>query len=151
MKIGELARRALCPVETVRYYEKTGLLHAPLRDSVNNYRHYDNSHLEKLLFIRRCRSLDMTHEEIRALLDATHHQDQTCGPVDAIIRSHLTHVQHRIDELKVLEQQLQELLDGCSADRRVEECGIFQQLSADETAGGQTYPLDTRPGRIVHG
>ncbi|HGM6563409.1 TPA: MerR family transcriptional regulator [Pseudomonas aeruginosa] len=90
MKIGELARKAGCPVETIRYYEKKGLLQAPLRDIENNYRCYNNTHLEKLLFIRRCRSLDMTHEEIRALLLAINNRGKDCGPIDARRRQKLS-------------------------------------------------------------
>ena len=62
MKIGELARKAGCPVETIRYYEKKGLLQAPLRDIENNYRCYNNTHLEKLLFIRSARDLGFSLE-----------------------------------------------------------------------------------------
>ena len=58
MKIGELARQAGCQVETVRYYEREGLLQPAIRDQTNNYRHYDSTHLERLMFIRRCRALD---------------------------------------------------------------------------------------------
>ena len=65
MKIGELATLTGCPVETIRYYEREGLLPAPSR-SAGNYRQYDTAHVERLSFIRHCRSLDMTQEEIRA-------------------------------------------------------------------------------------
>lgn len=144
MKIGELARKADCPVETIRYYEKEGLLQAPLRDIENNYRRYNNTHLEKLLFIRRCRSLDMTHEEIRALLLAMNNHGKDCGPIDPIISAHLTHVQHRIKELIALEIQLKELNNYCSSDRSVDECGIVQKLTADEENGDLplTVPTD---------
>lgn len=144
MKIGELARKADCPVETIRYYEKEGLLQAPLRDIENNYCRYNNTHLEKLLFIRRCRSLDMTHEEIRALLLAMNNHGKDCGPIDAIISAHLTHVQHRIKELIALEIQLKELNNYCSSDRSVDECGIVQKLTADEENGDLplTVPTD---------
>lgn len=149
MKIGELARKAGCPVETVRYYEKAGLLPAPLRDTVNNYRHYDQTHLDKLLFIRRCRALDMTHDEIRALLQAMHCAGKNCGPIDAIVREHLTHVRRRIAELRTLEAQLQALNAVCTADRRVEECGIIRELT---TRTAETdHPLNTpatHPGGV---
>lgn len=132
MKIGELARKAGCPIETVRYYEKEGLLQAPRRNAENNYRYYDDAHLEKLLFIRRCRALDMTHEEIRALLHAMEHHGRDCGPIDAIISDHLAHVRHRIAELQQLEQQLKALNTFCSADRNVNDCGIIQKLMSNE-------------------
>ena len=67
MRIGDLAQATLCPVETIRYYEREGLLPAPAR-SGGNYRLYGTQHVERLRFIRNCRSLDMTHDEIRTLL-----------------------------------------------------------------------------------
>ena len=67
LKIGELAKRTGCPVETIRYYEREALLAAPRR-SEGNYRLYDDAHAERLQFIRHCRSLDMTLDEIRSLL-----------------------------------------------------------------------------------
>ncbi|WP_027705813.1 Cd(II)/Pb(II)-responsive transcriptional regulator [Zymobacter palmae] len=138
MKIGELARKAGCPIETVRYYEKEGLLQAPRRNTENNYRHYDAAHLEKLLFIRRCRALDMTHEEIRALLHAMNNHGKDCGPIDAIISEHLAHVRHRIAELQQLEQQLKALSTICSADRDVDDCAIIQELTAPREDKDQT-------------
>lgn len=134
MKIGELARRAGCPVETVRYYEKEALLPEPLRDQANNYRSYDTPHLERLLFIRRCRALDMTHEEIRALLQARNRQDGDCASIDAVISEHLRHVQLRIQELQALEQQLMALNQHCNADRTVNDCGILRELELTAAA-----------------
>ncbi|WP_226813792.1 MerR family transcriptional regulator, partial [Bordetella pertussis] len=67
MKIGELARTAGTTVETVRYYEKEGLLPAPER-GLNNYRSYGEAHVERLRLIRNCRALDMTQDEIRTVL-----------------------------------------------------------------------------------
>ncbi len=67
MKIGELAKKAGCQVETVRYYEREGLLPAPARTE-GNYRLYGTQHLDRLVFIRNCRTLDMTLDEIQRLL-----------------------------------------------------------------------------------
>ena len=67
MKIGELADMAQCTVETVRYYEKEGLLPAPAR-TTGNFREYGAEHVDRLCFIRNCRALDMSHSEIRTLL-----------------------------------------------------------------------------------
>ncbi|EBG0062796.1 Cd(II)/Pb(II)-responsive transcriptional regulator [Salmonella enterica] len=145
MKIGELARKAGCPVETIRYYERERLLHTPLRDQENNYRHYNNSHLERLLFIRRCRSLDMTHDEIRSVLQKIDHNDRECTSVDDIIKNHLIHVQRRIEELKSLEKQLIAISELCPGERSVEECGIVMNLVND--AGDMISP-PTAP--VVH-
>ena len=67
LKIGELARMAGCQVVTIRYYEREGLLPEPAR-SDGNYRLYTSQHLEQLHFIRHCRSVEMTLEDIRLLL-----------------------------------------------------------------------------------
>lgn len=109
MKIGELARLAGCPVETVRYYEREQLLPAAIRDQNNNYRHYDKRHLEQLVFIRRCRSLEMTHDEIRELLAARSQPDAGCSAIDGLIQAHLEHVRTRMVELQALEAELNDL------------------------------------------
>ncbi|NIF22163.1 Cd(II)/Pb(II)-responsive transcriptional regulator [Candidatus Pantoea multigeneris] len=146
MKTGELATLAGCPVETVRYYEKSGLLHAPLRGE-NNYRHYDHTHVERLMFIRRCRALDMTQDEIRALLEAKESQEPHCGKIDAIISEHLHHVQQRIQELQALEQQLKALNQHCNADRSLSECGILRELK--EPTEGDNSPLEIPNGHLA--
>jgi len=147
MKIGELARQAGCPVETVRYYEHEGLLQAAFRDQTNNYRHYNSAHLERLMFIRRCRALDMTHEEIRALLKARSQPDADCGTVNALINEHLHHVQARIRELNMLEKQLYELRSHCNANRPTRDCGILRELEQAEESDA-VVPVIT-PGHLA--
>lgn len=130
MKIGELAQRAGCPVETVRYYEREGLLPPALRDEANNYRQYRQSHLERLTFIRRCRALDMTHAEIKSLLKARVEPDASCESINELIDSHLAHVQARVAELKALETQLTELRGQCHVARgATRDCGILRELA----------------------
>ncbi len=128
MKIGELASQAGCPVETVRYYEREGLLPAAVRDEANNYRRYEHSHLERLTFIRRCRALDMTHGEIRALLRARIEPDASCGSINELIDAHLAHVQSRVAELKALEAQLTALRGQCQTAQATRDCGILRVL-----------------------
>lgn len=128
MKIGELAKLAACPVETVRYYEREGLLPPALRQQSNNYRRYSQAHLERLVFIRRCRSLDMTHDEIRALLEARQQPDASCAGINALIDAHLHHVQARVVELQALAAQLVELRSQCQAELSTRECGILHEL-----------------------
>ena len=128
MKIGELASQAGCLVETVRYYEREGLLPAAVRDEANNYRRYEHSHLERLTFIRRCRALDMTHDEIRALLQARAEPDASCESINELIDAHLEHVQARVAELKALEAQLTALRRQCHAARATRDCGILREL-----------------------
>src|ERR1700757_4385845 len=97
LKIGELAKRTDLLVETIRYYEREGLLPDPPR-SEGNYRLYSVMHLERLQFIRHCRSLDMTLEEIRNLLRFRDAPDRNCGEVNALLDKHIEHVSSRIKE-----------------------------------------------------
>lgn len=141
MKIGELARSAQCTVETVRYYEKTGLLAEPARTE-GNFRVYGPAHLERLRLIRNCRALDMSHEEIHALLKLAGQPGEDCGAVDAVFDQHIAHVDTRISELTQLRQQLTTLRQRCSSDNGVDACGILQGLAAMDIA--------QQPGRHTH-
>ena len=130
MKIGDLAKATLCSVETVRYYERERLLPAPARSS-GNYRMYGPAHLEALRFIRHCRSLDMTHDEIRTLLAFRNAPEQNCGEVNALLDEHIGHVAHRIRELRALERELKSLRDQCQEVQAARDCGIMQSLGRD--------------------
>jgi Cd(II)/Pb(II)-responsive transcriptional regulator len=132
MKISELAQVAQCTVETVRYYEKERLLPAPERTAAN-YRSYTTSHVERLRFIRNCRALDMTHEEIRRLLNLWDRPSDDCGAVDHLLDEHITHVDVRIAELSELKQRLGELRQRCQSGQTVDACGILHGLVSMET------------------
>ena len=128
MRIGELARRADCPVETVRYYEKARLLPSAPR-SAGNYRLYGKPHVERLQFIRNCRSLDMALDEIRTLLRFCESPEKNCEEVNALLDEHIGHVAERMTELKVLERQLRELRRMCGKPSAARDCGILNQLA----------------------
>jgi len=128
MKIGELSTAASTPIETIRYYEREGLLPAPARTQ-GNFRLYEGSHLERLQFIRYCRSLDMSLEEVRVLLKVKDAPGDDCGDVNTLLDEHIGHVSQRIKELRALEKQLKELRQRCGATRGVEQCGILAGLS----------------------
>ncbi|WP_342650166.1 Cd(II)/Pb(II)-responsive transcriptional regulator [Pseudomonas sp. REB1044] len=128
MKIGELAKVTDCAVETIRYYEREALLPEPAR-SEGNYRLYTQAHVERLTFIRNCRTLDMTLDEIRSLLRLRDSPEGACGSVNALIDEHIEHVQARIDGLAALQQQLVELRRQCNV--QGEECAILQQLEVN--------------------
>ncbi len=128
MKIGELAKSAQCTAESIRYYEKEKLLPKPDRAG-NNYRLYGPSHLERLLFIRNCRALDMSQEEVRILLRALDKPASRCDEVNILLDEHISHVQVRIKELQCLKEQLTVLRRKCRSRNRVEECGILKRLS----------------------
>jgi len=132
MKIGELAQVAQCTVETVRYYEKEGLLAAPAR-TTGNFRQYGPEHIERLRFIRNCRALDMSQDEIRTLLALADEPTAGCGAVNAAFDEHIAHVDERIRELTQLKLQLSALRERCHAEQAVDSCGILQGLATMET------------------
>jgi Cd(II)/Pb(II)-responsive transcriptional regulator len=132
MKISELAQVAQCSVETVRYYEKERLLPAPERTAAN-CRSYTTAHVERLRFIRNCRALNMTHDEIRRLLDLWDRPSDDCGAVDQLLHEHITHVDVRIAELSELKQRLNELRQRCKSGQTVDTCGILQGLASMKT------------------
>ncbi|MCZ8321291.1 MAG: Cd(II)/Pb(II)-responsive transcriptional regulator, partial [Novosphingobium sp.] len=105
MRIGELAQVTGTPVETVRYYEKEGLLPQPGRSDAN-YRVYASEHVDQLQFIRHCRGLDMSLDEIRVLLRLRDAPAEDCGDANALLDEHIGHVVRRIKELRSLERQL---------------------------------------------
>ena len=139
MRIGELARAANCSTETVRYYEKAGLL-PPASRNDNNYRQYSTAHVERLRLIRNCRSLDMSHGEIRSLLNALDSAAEDCGPVNCLLDDHIRHVDARIRELSQLRRALVDLRERCAEGSDVEHCGIIEGLSAMDV-----------PQRVSHG
>ncbi|MBC7618052.1 MAG: Cd(II)/Pb(II)-responsive transcriptional regulator [Candidatus Saccharibacteria bacterium] len=132
MKIGELAQVAQCTVETVRYYEKAGLLPETARTS-GNFRVYGPGHVDRLRFIRNCRALDMSHEEIHALLGLADHPQTSCDAINTVLDQHISHVNERLEELCKLKLQLQTLRERCQNEQAVETCGILQGLAAMET------------------
>ena len=128
LKIGELAERSGCLVETIRYYEKVGLLARPAR-AENNYRTYSEEHAETLLFIRHCRALDITIDEIRVLLEFRAHPDEACRGVNQLLDKHISTVGERIRDLAALETQLLALRGRCVAEQPTKDCGILQALA----------------------
>lgn len=136
MRIGDLAESTGTAVETIRFYEREGLLPAARRAD-NNYRVYTATHVERLAFIRHCRNLDMTLEEIRTLLRLRDAPSEDCGEVNALLDEHIGHVAHRIRELKTLQKDLKALRARCAAPHAMEQCGILNEL---DTAAAQAAP-----------
>lgn len=153
MKIGELSSASSTAVETIRYYERQGLLPAPARTE-GNFRQYEPVHLERLMFIRHCRGLDMSLDEVRVLLRFRDAPDDHCGEVNALLDEHIGHVSRRIQELRALEKQLKQLRQRCGAAGRTPECGILTGLAraahetptagaANAAAGGHLRSVHT--------
>lgn len=151
MRIGELADMTQTQVETIRFYEREGLLREPPRTG-GNYRDYGQEHLERLAFIRHCRSLDMTLDEIRALLRFQDAPRENCHAVNEVLDQHIEQVAMRIRELKALQQQLKALRVQC--DGVAAECGILDGLrkvkvSARPTAVPAAASTGRRPPRSM--
>ncbi len=128
-RIGDLATRLSVGVETIRYYEREGLLPKPAR-SEGNHRLYSTSERERLEFVLHCRALDMTHEEIRNLLRLRDTPEQGCAEVNAVLDAHIGHVADRMRVLRSLQGQLKDLRARCEAPDTSKECGILQGLAA---------------------
>lgn len=129
MKISDLSRATGVDVETIRYYEKSGLLPAPAR-AANGYRHYGAAHLERLAFVRHCRALDMPLADVRSLLDVLDGRRDPDDTADALIARQLKRVRARLHSLRALERQLAQLKDRCDADHAHHACGILHELVA---------------------
>jgi Cd(II)/Pb(II)-responsive transcriptional regulator len=128
LKIGELSKRTGCQVETIRFYEQEGLLPAPAR-SESNYRLYGDAHIERLEFIRHCRSLDMALDEVRTLLRLRDAPEESCNEVNLVLDGHIEQIGQRIADLKALQTQLVALRSQCESGRAVKNCGILKELT----------------------
>ncbi len=124
--IGEMSRRTQCKIETIRYYERIGVMPEPARTE-GGHRLYTWDHLKRLQFIRRARELGFTLDEVRALLNLADMRTNTCAEVEAIARDHLDKVHRNIADLKVLEDVLQEMVSLC-AEGAVPECPVIEAL-----------------------
>lgn len=127
MKIGQLASATATNVETVRYYEKIGLLAPPARTSAN-YRVYGTAQLARLSFIRRARDLGFTLEAVRELLTLSDDQTQSCGAVDVIAQTHLTEINRKIGDLSALRTELDRVISSCRHGT-VADCKIIETLA----------------------
>ena len=128
MKIGELAEVTGTQIETIRFYEREGLLPEPGR-SGGNYRIYDETHAARLSFIRHCRALDMNLDEVRVLLSFKDAPNENCAEVNALLDEHIGHVSQRMRELRSLDKELRALRDLCAVARDAGHCGILNELS----------------------
>ena len=135
MRIGTLAERAGVEVDTIRYYEKSGLLPVPPRQS-NGYRVYSESHVERLAFIRHCRALDMPLSDIRRMLDFVAHPEAGCDDINRLIDRPLEGVRKRLDSMRALEKQLMTLRARCASNSTARECGILHELVLAAQAEG---------------
>lgn len=127
MKIGQLASATGTKVETVRYYEKIGLLPPPAR-SAANYRAYGGDHLARLSFIRRARDIGFTIEAVRELLTLSDDKDRSCEGIDALASGHFAEVERKIRDLTALRAELHRVIGSCRHGT-VADCKIIEALA----------------------
>lgn len=131
---GELARRSGCHLETVRYYEKIGLLPPPMR-SQGGHRLYGIGDQRRLRFILRGRELGFSIEELRSLLSLVDSRSYTCGEISELTAEHLQSVRRKIADLKRLERTLTTISKECKGGA-VPDCPVIDALWADDSALG---------------
>lgn len=142
MQIKDLAKATGVDAETIRFYERDGLLPAPARRD-NGYRDYGDFHLERLAFIRHCRALDMPLPDVRRLLEAVDAPSLACLDVDKLVDEQLARVRARLQSMKALEKQLLKLRSACSGDHGGQGCGILNELvSAAHGEACACHPRD---------
>jgi DNA-binding transcriptional MerR regulator len=146
LTIGDLARATGTKVETIRYYERAGLLPSPARTATGNYRAYTADQVHRLSFVRRSRDLGFTLEQIRTLLDLADRKDQSCESVDAIAREHLADVTRKLADLTALRRELKALIGQCRHGT-IAECRILEALAPDTHAPSSRTGGDPASGR----
>jgi Cu(I)-responsive transcriptional regulator len=137
--IGDLARATGTKIETVRYYERVGLLPMPAR-TAGNYRIYSEENLRRLSFVRRARDLGFSLDQVRELLRLADQRDQPCEEVDVIAREHLTEVERKISDLTALGDELRHIIGQCGHGT-VAECRIIEALSPVPSHRDNNDPL----------
>jgi MerR family mercuric resistance operon transcriptional regulator len=127
LSIGEVSRLTGVNIETIRYYERIGIMPAPPRTR-GGQRIYDEDHLKRLTFIRRSRELVFSLDEIRALLGLARGNALTCAEVREMARAHIAGIHQRMRDLKKLERVLTELAARCHG-KKVPDCPILDALN----------------------
>lgn len=132
MKIGELATRAEVGIDTVRYYERQGLLPQPLRQA-SGYRRYDQTDVARLSFVRRAKALGFTLVEIRELLALSSHPEDDMGTLKAAATAKLADVEAKLAELARIRDGLRTLVAACPGHGALEQCPILNALAENQT------------------
>lgn len=130
--IGTLSSTTGCHIETIRYYEKIGLLPEAERTR-GNQRRYDEKHLKRLLFILHARELGFSIASIRQLSALSEHPELPCGEADDIAKKQLTHVRARIHQLKLLEKELEKMTAHHDT-HKVHDCQVIEILGSPDSS-----------------
>ena len=129
MKIGQLAKAVQCHVETVRYYEKQGLL-PPAKKLSNGYGEYSNDHLQVLRLIRHAKSLGFSQSQIRQLVQLASERTEVCRDVYQVTQEQLKVVDDKLSELSKIKESLVRLSEACK-NNRDNSCPILKELAFD--------------------
>ncbi|MCF7220405.1 heavy metal-responsive transcriptional regulator [Marilutibacter chinensis] len=130
MKIGELSRRTGIGIDTVRYYERQGLLR-PASRMASGYRLFDEDDVARLQFVRRAKGLGFTLEEIRELLALSDHREDDMASLNAVASAKLVDVERRLAELERMRDGLRSLIDACPGHGAMTRCPILNALVED--------------------
>ncbi|WP_196778823.1 heavy metal-responsive transcriptional regulator [Lysobacter silvisoli] len=133
MQIGQLAKRAGVAIDTVRYYERNGILPLPERQA-SGYRAYDERDVDRLRFLRRAKALGFTLTEIRDLLELSSRRDDDMGGLKAAANEKLADVERKLAELSRVRDGLRQLVDACPGHGALQRCPILAALAQEEDA-----------------
>jgi Hg(II)-responsive transcriptional regulator len=128
LRTGDLARLAKVNVETLRFYERQGLLPVPPRRA-SGYREYPPEAVELVRFIRRAQELGFTLREIKELLTLREVPRATCGDVVVLARRKVAEIDTKINDLSAMRAALTQLLQGCSGKAPIAQCPIIESLA----------------------
>jgi MerR family mercuric resistance operon transcriptional regulator len=143
LSIGALAGRSGVKIETIRYYERIGVMPKPPR-SAAGYRRYTSEHLKRLIFIRRGRELDFRLDILRGLLRLVDGHAHTCAEGRSLALAHLDEIRAKIADLKRLERAMAEIAARCTG-KPIPDCALVEALFSAAT----DHPK-LRTGRRVH-
>ena len=129
MKIGELSKKTGLTVDSIRFYEKSGLIRPPVRTE-GGYREFNDDVVAAIEFVSHCRSLDIPIPEIKKLLNVRSGSAKSCKEANEVIDEQLTKLRARIKELKRLERTLAELQSVCNAELDPKDCKIIMSLQS---------------------
>ena len=147
MKISEAAESSGCHQETIRYYERIGLMPAPSRTS-SGYREYRQDEVDRLRFITRSRELGFSLDEIRSLLRMENDPSLSCSEIDGIAREHLADIRGKIRELNRIARELDRTIGACAGGDRG-QCSILATLRESSPANRTNASRTTRPRRTA--
>ncbi|TPI19362.1 helix-turn-helix domain-containing protein [Mesorhizobium sp. B4-1-1] len=139
LSIGVLSERSGVNIETIRYYEKIGVMPSPARRA-SGYRVYEAEHVRRLHFIRRGRELGFSLDELRGLLHLVDGHSYTCAEVHALAVGHLRDIRRKIADLRRLERVMSEMAARCTTEQ-IPECPIIDALFEMRPIGGRTASL----------